>query len=42
MFFQINKFSYEKLKVLEKLLNRTFDVDKIFNNKFFRGNKSIN
>ena len=42
MFFQINKFSYEKLKVLEKLLNRTFNVDKIFNNKYFRGNKSIN
>ena len=41
MFFEINKFSYEKLKVMEKILNRKFDENRIFNRRNFRGNKSI-
>ena len=41
-FFKLNKFSYEKLRVFEKMLNRTFDANKIFHTYNFRGNKSLN
>ena len=38
VFFKLNKFSYEKLKVFEKMLNRTFYINKIFPENNFRRN----
>ena len=40
MFFRVNKFSYEKLKVFEKILNMSINVNKIFHYQGFRGNKT--
>ena len=40
-FFRLNKFSYEKLKVFEKMLNRTFYVNKNIGENNFRRNVNI-